>query len=622
MKSHNYKTNLKIFRMNSLIFILLLLIVSIKMVNTAQVHTQYKQGKAAYDREDYLATEKIYTELYGKKSFTYFTNEIRRALKTDAIVFIKQGNVFLEDIKDNFKSEVENNEIAAMVEIHNQFNAKLTEVQQSLNEENIKIYNTLIENSKLTSLFSSEFERVVKVFEEELNQSIESESFESPIDFILYSLVLEKTILDSEEKKATVEQEIKRYYVAKLDWLIKEDNLEDLLSETQQVTSEYGNLMEVEWMIDRATQFTSKKMKDSIENKNYAGYRILGSRYFTYLSQLPSQLSNRDEIKQLVSGQLESDFKKTQSYIAKNKFEEAKLLYDAIEEYIVIVDNVAMDMGQLKQDIETVWMKNDPIRMFEPLVLTEIAKGKSKWGRDAYILATDASNETLYWGEIDSQQVIKKLEVDISAYDVQGIFISQDLSTKTNPVLIVEEKNNYGGPIYNGFRVEENGIVKILTMEADYFEVKKQGEVLLAYDSSQTSVSYYELMSGDYINVFTLEDIKIVNTSGFSNIISGPKSAYSLYEIDAISVFANMHKGYNNNNRLTGALGINYKDPFGSVMYHSQSDGNYTWSVPLNTFDVQSVTQGLRTDYALGTHQVEFWWDGIKIAESQFTVTE
>lgn len=626
MWKSKYKRNLMMYVTSSVILIGLLLILSSKMMNTNKIYEDYKTAEVAYDQKDYIEAQRIYQNLYNQTKFNYFFNEINRVLQTEEMVFIKDSIDFLEEEKAAFEWNFKNREIAGMLETYDLFLNRSKEIKQVSNENNITSYNRLEEDYNLQALFANRFRDIWKEFQDYINQSIAIENFEEEKDFILFSSVLGKVTQDTQKTKDMMKEEMQKYYVAKFDAIIKKDDFNELVEEAIRINDQYDYMMEVEWVADKVTNFTIEKMKVLIGEKNYVRYNSYGERYFAYISKFPTYAEKKSKVVQLVNDQLASDVKTLRSYISKNKFEEAIALYDSIEEYIDMTDKTDIDMIALKLEIEKLWMKHDPIRMFAPLELTEISKGKSKWGRQTYVLATDQSKRTLYWGEVNAKEEIKTLSIALAPDATQDIYISDALSVNGKPVIMVEGINEYRESTYSVYEVLEEGIKRILYMRTDSYESRAQGQVIIGRDVGKTELEYYQYDGSEFIHTFDLGDVSIGNKEPYGGYSSNPQNRYSYYEVGYIYFNTEIKKGNNNSNSLDGTLYVDYIDPYGNVIHPSGSDDSHTKSFLVNTRDTQEVEYGLGSQdygsYSPGRYKVQVWWNYMMIAERYFEVFE
>ena len=623
MQRYNYKTNSKKYLIRGTFFIILLALLTNKISNTKKIYGDYQEAKEAYGREEYLLAHGIYTDLYKETKFNYLSRAVQDALKTEEMAFIEESIGFLEGKKADFESDLQNRQIRGMLETYDLYKDRSKEVKQGLNEISKSNYKALEERYNLEPFFISGLQQVGGEFKDSITRDIEAQDFQQERNFDLYASVLKKLIADSGEINAMVEAEKQSYYRAKMEWVLEIADLTRLFSEATQIIGDYGNLEEAGWITDQVRDLTIQKMKASIAHENYIMFKSYGQDYFTYIDKLPAELSDKGKVKKLVNDQLASDMKKLKGYLSKNKFEEAILQYDAINQYMPIADGAALDIDQLRAEIDNQWMKHDPIRMFGDLELTEISRGKSKWGRDAYVLAADKDQQLLYWGESKSQGENKKLYVEITLDTVQDISIYDVFSIHGNPVIMVEGLNEYGDKAYNGYEVFEESIEQIIDIETEYLESRAQGEVIVARDSYGVGLSYYEYNGYEYIHKFYLGDVEISNTDYYGNNLSGVQDEYSYYEINYINFSTSITHGDHYSGSLDGTLYIKYKDPDGNVMSISGYDEN-TWAIPISTSGTESIRRGFGRDsygaYEPGWHTVEVWWNYMKITEAYFGV--
>ena len=122
----------------------------------------------------------------------------------------------------------------------------------------------------------------------------------------------------------------------------------------------------------------------------------------------------------------------------------------------------------------------------------------------------------------------------------------------------------------------------------------------------------------------SITDVRVRNEDKEGNGLSEYKISFDYEETRWISYYVKLVN--NTDERLRGKLGIRYIQPDGKLKQNSKSPPNYTFEQTIDVTDTAEMTGGWGKatggTFEPGRHRVEFWWDGKRIHQLTFAVSE
>ena len=122
----------------------------------------------------------------------------------------------------------------------------------------------------------------------------------------------------------------------------------------------------------------------------------------------------------------------------------------------------------------------------------------------------------------------------------------------------------------------------------------------------------------------SITDVRVRNEDKEGNGLSEYKISFDYDETRWISYYVRLVN--NSDERLRGKLGIRYIQPDGKLKRNSKSPPNFTFEQDIDVVDSSERTGGWGKaaggTFEPGRHRVEFWWDGKRIHQLTFAVSE
>lgn len=122
----------------------------------------------------------------------------------------------------------------------------------------------------------------------------------------------------------------------------------------------------------------------------------------------------------------------------------------------------------------------------------------------------------------------------------------------------------------------------------------------------------------------SITDVRVRNEDKEGNGLSEYKISFDYEETRWISYYVRLVN--NTDERLRGKLGIRYIQPDGKLKQNSKSPPNFTFEQDIDLIETLEKTGGWGKatggTFEPGRHRVEFWWDGKRIHQLTFAVSE
>jgi len=122
----------------------------------------------------------------------------------------------------------------------------------------------------------------------------------------------------------------------------------------------------------------------------------------------------------------------------------------------------------------------------------------------------------------------------------------------------------------------------------------------------------------------SITEVRVRNEDKEGNGLSEYKISFDFDETRWISYYVRLVN--NTDERLRGKLGIRYIQPDGKLKRNSKSPPNFTFEQDIDVLDSIERTGGWGKatggTFEPGRHRVEFWWDGKRIHQLTFAVSE
>lgn len=612
----------KIYGYALAVFLLLVSLLGVKIWGTCKVYGQYQEAQALFTETQYIEAQQIYQQIQKNSQFHFFTAQVHTMLKNGYMVFITNERQLLQQLQREFEEAAKYQSGQEMLHIYTTFLQEESRIRNAGDLQKRKLFGDLAAEYKIQSLFAKEFGGLRRDLQTRVEQAVENQDFQSEHIFMNYLAIPE--VYFEADKTEEIQEAARRYYEAKLQWVIGSSDLVRILSESTQMIEETKGLIDQKWVIQLATDYVSSRMKDAVQKEDYEEYERYGSRYMSFLSALPTALRETTAIADMLNKQVEQDLKKAQQYTSQKKYEQALAQYQRIGQYIVLTYQKQLNLHDLKVEVERQWTENEPIRMFGDKAVQLIAQGKNRWGKNAYILAMDPNENILYWGEMQGGTDPIVIQYPLGQQEIQQIYIAQTPDAEL-PLIMVESSGELRKTMYQGYKVMENKLEPVLQVEADALEI--QGKGLVISNPEEGGIRYDEWMDQRYQHMFTLKDVQVYNTNHYGGILSDyGNNVFPKGEVRYITFETSIQKAESYRGTVKGMLKVNYIDPNGTIVFHEDSYGNATWVIPVDTKEEQHLMQGLGSyeedSYIAGVYRIEFWWNETKLRTDGFEIIE
>ncbi|MNW35141.1 hypothetical protein D3C74_121310 [compost metagenome] len=378
----------------------------------------------------------------------------------------------LEDISSQASSANRENDFELLMSAY----AKLQQVRSSyITPEGpySNYYRQLSQNYSITQSFTSYFKNFRTLFLEQLDHNLSTENYDD--ESFKWKLLRTPAHLFGTEQEWLDELNtaFQKYDETKLTSMVAKGYIEPMLNNASSMLTEYKtNNLEAPWINAKVDDLIETLLKSDWDNDNYTAF-ALHSRQFTAFA---SSVHPDSKVLSYAKGKIDELMRNAKRNVVRGNYQEAIDLYTALGQY--------QDTKAEIKATELAWTFAEPVRLLPSPTdggsYAHVVGGRDKFGSKVYVAATDQNNG-LFWGRMNEEESVQILSNhDLTPQQqIRSIAIDPNLSTPSNPVIVIEAESEERNARYTVFEVRENSITLLYSMEADGLTVQPDGTLLV-----------------------------------------------------------------------------------------------------------------------------------------------
>lgn len=333
-------------------------------------------------------------------------------------------------------------------------------------------YRQLSEDYEISQSFISYFKSFRTMFLEQLENNLSTENYDD--ESFKWNLLRTPAHLFGTEQEWLDELKtvFQKYDETKLTRMMAKGLIEPMLNNASSMLAEYkANHFESPWINAKADDLMETLLKNDWDSDNYAAFALHSRQFATFASSVHPD----SKVLSYAKSRIDELMRNAARYVTRGNYQEAIDLYNALGNY--------QDTKEEIRATELAWTIAEPVRLLPALTddgsYSHVAGGRDKFGAKVYVAAIDPNNQLL-WGRMNAEESIQILSShDLTPQQqIRSIAIDPNLSTSSNPVIVVEAESEERNARYVASEVRENSITILYSIDADSLTIQPDGTLL------------------------------------------------------------------------------------------------------------------------------------------------
>ncbi|MNI13078.1 hypothetical protein D3C73_662880 [compost metagenome] len=333
-------------------------------------------------------------------------------------------------------------------------------------------YRQLSEDYEISQNFFSHFKSFRTMFLEQLENNLSTENYDD--ESFKWNLLRTPAHLFGTEQEWLDELKTiyQKYDETKLSRMMAKGLIEPMLNNASSMNTAYkANNFEAPWINTKVDDLIKTLLKSDWDSDNFAAFALHSRQFNTFASSV----HQNSKVLSYAKGKIDELMRNAKRYVARGNYQEAIELYKALGYY--------QDTKEEISATELAWTIAEPVRLLPALTdggsYSHAVGGRDKFGSKVYVAAIDPNNQLL-WGRMNAEESIQILSNhDLTPQQqIRSIAIDPNLSTSSNPVIVVEAESEERNARYAAFEVRENSITILYSIDADSLTIQPDGTLL------------------------------------------------------------------------------------------------------------------------------------------------
>lgn len=427
------------------------------------IHT----AERLFEGEDLVEAEDWYRKAQSNRSIRYEEELISSRLEQLAPISAMKRD--LEDIASQASMADSEHDFELLMNSY----AKLQQVRSSyMTPEGpySDYYRQVSQNYGITQSFTSYFKNFRNIFLKQLDRNLSTGKYDNE-SFKWNLLRMPAHLFGSEQEWLDeLNTAFQKYDETKLTRLVASGHIESMLSNASSMLTKYkANNLEAYWIVSKVEDLIETLLQSDWNNEDYAAFAIHSRQFTTFASSIHPE----SKVMSFAKGGIEELMRNAKKSVASGDYQEAIDLYKAIGQYQDTKDEISA--------AELAWTFAEPVRILpiptDGSSYTHVVSGRDNFGSKLYVAATDHNNQ-LYFARMNAEDSVQILSNhDLTPQEqIRTIAIDPNLSTASNPVIVVDVASEARNAMFTAFEVrEDNRITLLYSIEADSLTVQPDG---------------------------------------------------------------------------------------------------------------------------------------------------
>ncbi|RUT31763.1 hypothetical protein EJP77_10270 [Paenibacillus zeisoli] len=450
----------------------LLILLAVKGYYIKQKIAWISEAERAYTKKDLVQAEEWYQKARNNRWLEYKEDEVNaRLMQLEPITEIKNRLAGLDEAAQSASPDSDA-DFTKLVQGYSDLSTLRNKYMKTGGQYS-SYYKQISSGYKVTDHFLDKFKQFEQRFITQMDNNVEKRTYQDE-SFRNKLLQIPEAYYGSEAKRlASLSAAFKKYDTSKLTQLSAGGMFTSMLNEALIMRNIYKDAgVEAPWIKKTAESLADQVLRSDLKTENYTAFASHGREFVNFVqsAKVKSPLTG------YISTQYSRLLKKAKLMIARGEFQQAIALYEAVAGY--------RDTSKEVADAKLAWTKADPIRLLQAADSSKnyanVIGGSSSYGAQLYAAGTDDTGR-IYYAGMDAAGQIKL----VSAGDFpQGrkilrISMEKKLSSSSRPVVLVEGDSQTRKATYAAYAVEAGSLNKLFELEADGYQVDKDGNLLV-----------------------------------------------------------------------------------------------------------------------------------------------
>ncbi|MDF2725159.1 MAG: hypothetical protein K0Q59_4834 [Paenibacillus sp.] len=266
----------------------------------------------------------------------------------------------------------------------------------------------------------------------------------------------------------------------------------ELLAEGVRLSGLYGQYGgSPDWLYPLIEQTAQARLLQARDKNDWAAF-WLGAVQYEAAKDWPQAGS---PVSQTIQDSFNGQLAAARQLTANQQYPEAIAMYASLAAY--------RDMSGSVRDTELAWALAQPEQMLQKVapgaVFNQVISGKGQFGSLAY--AAGIADNKLVLARLMSDMSIDKKEATLGqGINVKELRAVDSLGLQGMQTLMVQAASSSRKSRYIGYDALQGGLQKLLDVEADGYQLERQGLLVVANDNASGAgqQAYYEYRNGEY----------------------------------------------------------------------------------------------------------------------------
>lgn len=450
----------------------LLVLLAVKGYYIQQKMAWITEAERSYMKKDLIQAETWYQKARNNRWIAYKEDEINARLGLLApITEIKSRLAGLDDAAQSASPDSDE-DFTMLVQSYADLSTLRNKYMKTGGQYS-SYYKQISSTYKVTDHFLDKFKRFEQRFITQMDDNLEKRSFQDE-SFRGKLLQIPEAYYGSTDKRLiSLSAVFKKYDTRKLTQLSAGGMFTSMLNEALSMKNIYKEEgIEAPWIKKTAESLADQMLRSDLKTENYTAFASHARDFVNFVQSAKV----RSPLTGYISTQYSRLIKKAKLMIARGEFQQAIALYEAVAGY--------RDTSKEIAAAKLAWTKADPIRLLQAAdnskSYANVIGGSNLYGAKIYAAASDDSNH-IYYAAMDATGQVKLVSTGDFPQGRKILHISMEkkLSSSSRPVVLVEGESTIRKATYTAYAVEAGSLSKLFELEADGYQVDKEGNLLV-----------------------------------------------------------------------------------------------------------------------------------------------
>ncbi|RRJ63509.1 hypothetical protein EHV15_11660 [Paenibacillus oralis] len=330
-------------------------------------------------------------------------------------------------------------------------------------------YSQVSEHYGIPQNFTGYFQKFKTLFLEQMEQNLAGASYDDE-SFKRNLLRIPGGLLGTEQEWLDeLLTAFQKYDETKLTRMAAKGLVKSMLNDASSMLAEYkSNNLEAPWIISNAENLIESLLQSDWDNDDYAAFAMHARQFATFADSADPE----SKVLSLAKSRIDELMLRAGKNAENGDYQEAIDLYTALGHY--------QDTQAEISAAELAWTLAEPVRLLPSPAdgsgYAHVVSGRDRFGSKVYVAATDQNNK-LYFGRMNAEESVQVLSNQnlTPEKQIRTIAVDPDLSTNSNPVIVVEAASEARNARYAAFEVRESNITLLYSIEGDSLTIQPDG---------------------------------------------------------------------------------------------------------------------------------------------------